>query len=270
VAPYEYFEPYLQRVQRGEFRALLADRVAWNKLFRRSFWDEHGLRFPEGVRNEEIPVMLPAHALARSVDVLADVVYVWRSRSEGPPSGTQRRLEQHAIRRRLEAMQEVRDFLTARGLHTLRRRYDERVVGDDLRYYIDQYERLDDKTREFFAGAAEAYLQRGTPGVIDLLAPIQRLKWHLVLQRRTPELLEVLRFEREDLDGARPVRVGWRWYADYPFREDPRLAIPASVYAYRPSYILRRIREGDRTAALTAVGRAVRGLVRPADRRSVA
>src|SRR5262245_16174238 len=26
VSPYEYFEPYIQRVQRGEFNALLADR----------------------------------------------------------------------------------------------------------------------------------------------------------------------------------------------------------------------------------------------------
>ena len=35
---------------------LLADRTAWNKLWRRSFWDAHGYRFPEGRLHEDIPV----------------------------------------------------------------------------------------------------------------------------------------------------------------------------------------------------------------------
>ena len=33
-----------------KFRPLLADRPAWNKLWRRSFWDANGFRFPEGRR----------------------------------------------------------------------------------------------------------------------------------------------------------------------------------------------------------------------------
>jgi CDP-glycerol glycerophosphotransferase len=43
------------------FPYLIADRTAWNKLFRRSFWDEHGFRFPRGVYYEDTPVTLPAH-----------------------------------------------------------------------------------------------------------------------------------------------------------------------------------------------------------------
>ena len=45
-----------------------------------------------------------------------------------------------------------------------------------------------------------------------------------------PELLEVLRFQREDLRDTPPVEIGGRWYGDYPFREDERLKIPSSVY----------------------------------------
>src|SRR4051794_20117562 len=62
------------------FPALLSDRTAWNKLWRRSFWDEHRLRFPEGVVHEDIPVVLPAHYLARSVDVISAPVYHYRVR----------------------------------------------------------------------------------------------------------------------------------------------------------------------------------------------
>src|SRR4051794_27139056 len=58
--------------------ALLGDRTAWNKVYRRSFFDEHGFRFPEGVLYEDIPVTIPAHVLAKSVDVIAVPVYYWR------------------------------------------------------------------------------------------------------------------------------------------------------------------------------------------------
>ena len=63
-----------------KFEPLIADRTAWNKLFRRSFWDAQGRRFPEGVLNEDIPVVIPAQFAARSVDVIAEPVYYWRIR----------------------------------------------------------------------------------------------------------------------------------------------------------------------------------------------
>ena len=53
-----------QRTHVSRLRPLLADRTAWNKLYRRSFWDAHGFRFPEGVVHEDIPVTLPAHLAA--------------------------------------------------------------------------------------------------------------------------------------------------------------------------------------------------------------
>ena len=70
------------------FRPLLADRTAWNKLWRRSFWDEHDLRFPDGRVHEDIPVVLPAHFMARSVDVVAEPVYYYRVRESGAASIT--------------------------------------------------------------------------------------------------------------------------------------------------------------------------------------
>ena len=47
------------RTHVSRFHWLLSDRMAQNKLWRRSFWDEHGLRFPEGVLHEDIPVVVP-------------------------------------------------------------------------------------------------------------------------------------------------------------------------------------------------------------------
>ncbi len=65
-----------------------------------------------------------------------------------------------------------------------------------------------------------------------------------------PELIEVLRFEKQEMAGTPPVRERGRWYGDYPFRTDERLKIPASVYRLEGELSLRAAletleRDGD-------------------------
>ncbi|HET8561586.1 MAG TPA: CDP-glycerol glycerophosphotransferase family protein [Marmoricola sp.] len=62
---------------------LLLDITAWNKVFRRSFWDRHGFRFVEGVRYEDQVPITSAYLEARSIDVLRRQVYIWRTRPDG-------------------------------------------------------------------------------------------------------------------------------------------------------------------------------------------
>ena len=69
------------------------------------------LPFPEGRLYEDIPVIIPAHFLAKSVDVISDPVYFWRIREGGDLSITQRRLEPQALIDRLQAIEEVSDHL---------------------------------------------------------------------------------------------------------------------------------------------------------------
>jgi CDP-glycerol glycerophosphotransferase len=215
------------------FRPLLADRTAWNKLWRRSFWDAHELRFPEGRVHEDIPVVLPAHFMARSVDVLADPVYYYRVRESGDLSITQRRLERRVLADRLSAVEEVHAYLEREGPRRARHWYEETIVADDLRYFLDVLDRADDEYRQLFLDRANALLDRCSSRIYRPLPPIQRLKWHLARRRALPELVEVLRFQREELAETAPVRIRGRWYGDYPFRDDRRLRIPSSVYVFR-------------------------------------
>jgi CDP-glycerol glycerophosphotransferase len=61
---------------------LIRDRMLWNKVYRRSFWDAHAFRFP-AIRYEDYPVALDAHLSARSVDLHHEHVYYWRDRDTG-------------------------------------------------------------------------------------------------------------------------------------------------------------------------------------------
>jgi CDP-glycerol glycerophosphotransferase len=257
------FETTRLKTHVTRFRPLLSDRTAWNKLWRRSFWEAHGLRFPEGVLYEDTPVVVPAHFMARSVDVIAQPVYYWRVRATGD-SITQRRLQPKSLLDRLSAVRYVRDYLASDGPPKASRWYEESVVADDLRYFLDVLEAADDDYRRLFLDRVNEFLDTASPRIYRPLPAIHRLKWHLMRHRRMPELLEVLRFEREELAETPPVRIRRRWYGDYPFRADRRVGVPLSVYRLGPelqvSVRIEKLRaEGSRLsvdgwACLTYVG----------------
>ncbi|WP_392670964.1 CDP-glycerol glycerophosphotransferase family protein [Streptomyces sp. LN785] len=179
---------------------LLADRVAWNKVFRRSFWDRHGFAFPEGKLYEDTPVMIPAHFLAGSVDVLHEHVYYWRVR-EG--SITRRRTDVKGVRDRISACERVSAFLGDReGNRGARQRYDASCLRDDFVYFLEGLPMGGPEYREAFMADAGAFLDRAGPAALDGLPVELRIKWQLVRERRTAELLSVLAFERANGAGT--------------------------------------------------------------------
>jgi CDP-glycerol glycerophosphotransferase len=197
-------------------RTLLADRTAWNKLWRRSFWDEHDLRFPEGVVHEDIPVTLPAHVLAARVDVLSVPVYHWRLREDGAASITQRRREHRVLIDRLAAIEHVRAFLRERGERRLAASYDASLVADDLRLHLNVLDEADDRYRACFMAQVMRIVAEVPARVFRALPAIERLKWDLLLRERMDELVDVVRFHNEHGSTAPAVRRRGRWYGDYP------------------------------------------------------
>lgn len=234
-----------------EYRPLIADRIVPNKLWRRSFWDAGGYRFPEGMLHEDIPVVVPAHFDARSVDVFSEPVYLYRIRDGDDLSITQRRLEQRALLDRMTGIEQVTRHLGASGPRGAKRWYQESVVADDLRYYLNVLDSADADYRELFLERVNAYLDGAGKRIYHELPAIERLKWELVRRRLIPELLEVLRFQKDDLARTPPVEMKGRWYGDYPFRTDGRLGIPRSVYRVDDELVLHTQveelrRDGDR------------------------
>ncbi|MEU8668448.1 CDP-glycerol glycerophosphotransferase family protein [Streptomyces anulatus] len=177
---------------------LLADRVAWNKVFRRSFWDAHGFAFPVGKLYEDTPVMIPAHHLAGSVDVLHEHVYYWRVR-EG--SITRRRTDVTGVRDRIAACEQVSAFLGGRDA-AQRRAYDASCLRDDFGYFLDGLPMGGEAYRAAFLEGAGAFVDRAGPGALEGLSVELRIKWALVRERRLEELLTVLAFERANGAGT--------------------------------------------------------------------
>ncbi|WP_329205906.1 CDP-glycerol glycerophosphotransferase family protein [Streptomyces sp. NBC_01696] len=191
---------------------LLGDRIACNKVFRRSFWDEHAFAFPTGVLYEDIAVVLPAHFLARSVDVVAEPVYHWRDRDG---SITTRRAVPRGIRDRVTAVSTVSRFLADRGMTEAKRRYDEHALSGDLWLFIEALPDGDESFHEAFLTHANAFAATVEPAVLEALPLHLRVKWQLIRERRTAELLALLAHESTDRDTFH-VRGRLRPRAQYP------------------------------------------------------
>ncbi|WP_411079392.1 CDP-glycerol glycerophosphotransferase family protein [Streptomyces sp. cmx-18-6] len=193
---------------------LLADRVAWNKVFRRSFWDAHAFAFPEGKLYEDTPVMIPAHYLAGAVDVLHEHVYYWRVR-EG--SITRRRTDVTGVRDRIAACEQVSAFLGGRRDAAQRRAYDASCLRDDFGYFMNGLPMGGEAYRAAFLEGAGAFVDRAGDGVLAGLPVELRIKWRLVRERRMDELLAVLAFERANGTGTFAVEgLPGRRRAVYP------------------------------------------------------
>ncbi len=113
-----------------EFPVLIRDRMVWNKVYRRSFWDAGGYSFP-AMRYEDFPIALKAHLDAKAVDVLSSHVYYWRDRESGD-SITQQVFNPGNARDRVRSAHIILDMLTPEVSNEITERLHAYFIDVDL------------------------------------------------------------------------------------------------------------------------------------------
>jgi glycosyltransferase involved in cell wall biosynthesis len=214
--------PWMRRLHRGRARRtvtaaehpeILGDVFAWNKLFRRAFWDAAGLSWPEGIRYEDQPTSTQAFLAARGFAVLEDVVYHWRIRADGS-SITQQRASVRDLADRLEtkrlSLASVDAYLARSGDPHVREVFLDRVLAGDLhRYFVE----IPGCSEEWWAllrdGVRELWADRSLTH--SGLPPVHRLTGWLVEQDRRADAAAVMTYAAalgrpvdQRLDGAGP------------------------------------------------------------------
>ncbi|WP_235017704.1 bifunctional glycosyltransferase/CDP-glycerol:glycerophosphate glycerophosphotransferase [Thermomonospora echinospora] len=215
----------LKVAQRPE---LLRDRACGNKVYRREFWDRHRLRFPSGP-HESAPVTVKAYALASSIDLLKDTVYLWR----GTDAVIGEHIDGPALAERLRAARDVRGELAGYAPQLLAAYDAEVLVGIELQALLTALPRVADTHQEMLTALGAELAEPLAAQTLRATAAITRLQLHLLGRRKLPELLEVLRFVTVGgLKETPVVRRGRKrtWYAAYPYFEDPGQQIPLDVY----------------------------------------
>ncbi|MEU3403297.1 bifunctional glycosyltransferase family 2 protein/CDP-glycerol:glycerophosphate glycerophosphotransferase [Streptomyces sp. NPDC006670] len=207
----------------SKFPALVTDRTAWNKVYRRGFWEEHGFQYPEGILYEDAPVSIPAHYFAKSVDVISDVVYHWRVRETGERSITQRSTDPVSVIDRVTSVRLVREALlgkTGEKYARYLRDYDYNVLSEELPLIYKYVAEGGDDFRAAFVKEVGGLVREIGTGPWSDLTVADRLKAFLAREGRVEEFIALLHHQR-DFSYSVPVKGLARPQADYPFLKAP-------------------------------------------------
>ncbi len=211
----------------SETPELVLDRMVWNKVYRRSFWNEYGYRFPS-IRYEDYPVTLKAHLDAVTVDTLAAPVYYWRERESGD-SITQQKFQLGNLRDRIVSAGMVMDLIED-AEPSIRRGVHAHFTKIDLPAVLAAFATVPAEEEQQLVGLAHELLDRLDQPVLDEAPRFDRLQY-AALGTGDVELLRRLAVFRND-DGLRHVRATARprrrWQLDYPGVREA--AVPQELY----------------------------------------
>ncbi|MFG2874411.1 CDP-glycerol glycerophosphotransferase family protein [Streptomyces sp. NPDC048337] len=219
----------------SKFPALVTDRTAWNKVYRRTFWDEHGFQYPEGILYEDAPVSIPAHYFASSVDIISDCVYHWRVRETGERSITQRSTDPVSVIDRVQSVRLVRESLKAKqGAKYARylRDYDHNVLSEELPLIYKYVGEGGPDFRAAFVKEVGGLIREIGTGPWSGLTVADRLKAYLASEGRVEDFIALLHHQR-DYQYSVPVKGLARPQADYPFLQG-RPPVPAKILTLGP------------------------------------
>ncbi|MCD6639311.1 MAG: glycosyltransferase, partial [Nocardioides sp.] len=189
--------PWMRRLHRPPLRGarvedrpeILGDVFAWNKMFRRSWWDAAGLAWPEGIRYEDQPTTTRAYLSGR-FDVLPEAVYHWRIRSG---SITQTRAGLDDLRDRWETKQMALEAVRDHGSAEVEQVFVDRVMAGDLWRYFLLVPGCDDAWWALLrSGIASLWGERSL--VHSGLPPVHRLAGWLVEQDRRDDVVALMRW----------------------------------------------------------------------------
>lgn len=205
-----------QRTHLFERPELLRDHIACGKLFRREFWEREISRFPENVLFEDIEVATRAHVFASAVDVVADTVYLWRSRPEGDASITQDRRRPGGVSDRFAALTAVDRLLRESAPESVWIGHVRKVFDSDLRTYLKLLDAGDDAYVEEFMEAARLLMESLAPASVEAQGRLARRIHHHIVGG---DLRAVRGLSR--VMSSRPLSVGklWTGLAMLPWRD---------------------------------------------------
>lgn len=170
---------------------ILGDVFAWDKLFRRSFWDDARLSWPEGIRYEDQPTATAAFLRGR-FDVVPDLVYHWRIRSDGS-SITQQRASVRDLADRIQTKRTSLETVRTEGSPHVLEVFVDRVLAGDMWRYFDELPGASDEWWGLLRSCVlEFWGQRSL--VHSGLPPVHRLVGWLIEQDRRAEAATVMTY----------------------------------------------------------------------------
>ncbi|CAM2942742.1 CDP-glycerol glycerophosphotransferase family protein [Dellaglioa algida] len=197
---------------------LINDTTAWNKVFNINFWRENDFKFPEGMLYEDIPVSIPAHAMAKKVDILTDITYKWRARDAGDSSITQQRSSVDNFSDRMKAINSVRQFFAKQNIsQSLNDIFDYKNFQFDFPLYMYLMNDVDEDYQAIFFSTIQEYFPKISKEVFLKIALKNRIQYQLIVENKIEEFKDSVR--QLKLSKYKPHKSEQGYSYNYPYKE---------------------------------------------------
>lgn len=167
------------------------DVFAWNKMFRRSFWDRHVIGFPEGLVYEDKEPSVKAFLRAESFDTVSDVVYHWRIRADGS-SISQQKQDMRDLRDRLYVAKQLQAVIEAEASTEVRNWWYAKELSRNLVFYYRLIPRTPAEYWEMLHEAVQSLNAAAGAEVWGLMTVQDRLLVHLIAAGHRSDVETVL------------------------------------------------------------------------------
>jgi CDP-glycerol glycerophosphotransferase len=193
-----------------DFPAIQVNAVAWSKVYRRSFYDAAGLRFPTKVLYEDQPVSAAAFAAARTFDVLPFVCVSWRVRGDNS-SISQQSWTAPNLRAQIEASETSLEILERAGRHAAAEQRAIQLMANNLPQVTKHALGTDDEYWGLLRTSTGDLRRRiQTPAYVASIGAEHKVLNELILQDRRTQAqdfiavhgLDVKRFRTTRTDGG--------------------------------------------------------------------
>jgi CDP-glycerol glycerophosphotransferase len=215
---------------------LIQDVLSVNKLYRRTFLDEHQLTFPEDVHYEDQLFSFKAYHRARRIAIIPENVYLWRI---FPPakgrSITQQRHQIENFHHRLVVHRRLDDYIAEHGTPELQRVKDLKFLENDMRLYLADVIDGDGTVTAEVLVEAEDYLRAIPEDRYQSLPLPLRAAYGMALRHDPEGLRQVMLLDRRNILAPRLSEHEGTTYLSNrlaPPGPDPAFALDAPENTY--------------------------------------
>lgn len=177
---------------------LLYDTGIWNKLIKKSFWEENKFLYAPDRLYEDLLLATELHCKSKSVGILPDVKYYWRIREGDSKSTTQNTKRVKNLKDRLFVAEKIAELLESkREYRVLILPHYKKVLGYDLPIFINNFDSANKEFEKEFITGVNKLLKEIPIEAFENLGLFSKLKYQAIIENNVKTLKKLVKSSKK-------------------------------------------------------------------------